>query len=452
MRPMRSTTGDISTRAARALRGALGLAATLAAAAIGPISVLAQGAAPATREMVLSFDDVPVVATCAPDAIRQITARLTDVLERRGIPSAALVTPIECVNPTLLRETLRRWREVGATIGNHSHTHPDLNGTPTEAYFDGIQRAQERIDEAVPTGGRWFRPPYLHTGNDRAKKEALAAYLADEGYRMAPVTVDNQEWVYAGVYDAAVEAGDAALAERALDGYLRHLEESVVFYEDLSRAVFGREIPQVLLLHANQLNADHLDAVIDLLEARGYGFISLETATQDPAYASEDPYVGPRGLSWLQRWALAKGVDVPAEPREEAWASVALARAREGADEPGDEEAVRRALEHYLAGHATGRGAHFDSVFHSSANLYWVANGELRSRTSAEYIAGASGAPAADEAERERRIAWVEVKDDIAIARIELEYPSATFTDYMSLLRVDGEWRIVAKLFDIDRP
>lgn len=116
-----------------------------------------------------------------------------------------------------------------------------------------------------------------------------------------------------------------------------------------------------------------------------------------------------------------------------------------------EEAAVREALEHYLAGHATGIGAHFDSVFHETSNLYWVSNDSLRTRTGNSYIASAPGRPAPDEAQRRRRIAWVEVSGDIAVARIDLLYPTVTFTDYMSLLKTHGEWRIVSKFFHADR-
>jgi hypothetical protein len=116
-----------------------------------------------------------------------------------------------------------------------------------------------------------------------------------------------------------------------------------------------------------------------------------------------------------------------------------------------DEAAVRAALQHYLAGHATGLGAHFDSVFHERANLYWIADGAVQTRTGESYIAGASGRPAANESERRRRITWVEVTGSTAVARIDLDYPGVWFTDYMALLEVDGEWRIVNKIFHIDR-
>ena len=100
----------------------------------------------------------------------------------------------------------------------------------------------------------------------------------------------------------------------------------MAFYEALSPAVFGREIPQTLLLHANLLNAEHLGRVVAMLEGRGYRFIGLTEALSDPAYLREDTYVGPRGLSWLQRWAMEDGIPVPDEPREAEWVAEAFRR------------------------------------------------------------------------------------------------------------------------------
>jgi len=116
-----------------------------------------------------------------------------------------------------------------------------------------------------------------------------------------------------------------------------------------------------------------------------------------------------------------------------------------------EEAAIRAALEHYLLGHATGDGAHHAMVFHDVANLYWIRDGELAARTSADYIAGAPGEPAEDEAERRREITMVDVTGDAAVAKIVLDYPDALLTDYMSLLKIDGEWKIVSKIFTVER-
>jgi hypothetical protein len=112
-----------------------------------------------------------------------------------------------------------------------------------------------------------------------------------------------------------------------------------------------------------------------------------------------------------------------------------------------EEAAVRAALEHYIQGHATGDGTHFSLVFHPESKLFWVRDGQLMQRTSADYIAGAPGKPAADEAQRKRRIVSVDVTGNAASAKIELDYPNAKLTDYMSLLKVGNEWKIVNKIF-----
>ena len=116
-----------------------------------------------------------------------------------------------------------------------------------------------------------------------------------------------------------------------------------------------------------------------------------------------------------------------------------------------EKAAVRKALEHYLQGHGTGSGAEFTMAFQDSANLYFIRDGKMQIRTSKDYIAGAPGKPADDEAKRKRRIDFIDVTGTAAVAKITLEYPTVTFVDYMSLLKVGDEWKIVAKIFDARR-
>jgi hypothetical protein len=112
-----------------------------------------------------------------------------------------------------------------------------------------------------------------------------------------------------------------------------------------------------------------------------------------------------------------------------------------------EEAAIRRALDHYLAGHATGDSAHFRAAFHKVANLYFVRGDTVATRTGDAYIASAGGKPAPDEAQRRRRIVSIDRTGDAAIAKIELDHPNALLTDYMALLKSGGEWRIVNKIF-----
>ena len=112
-----------------------------------------------------------------------------------------------------------------------------------------------------------------------------------------------------------------------------------------------------------------------------------------------------------------------------------------------EEAAVRAALEHYFRGHATGQGEHFRKIFHPDSKLFAVRDGKYWQLTSEEYIARAPGKPADDEAQRKRIIESVDIAGNAASAKIVLDYPQVKFTDYMSLLKIDGEWKIINKTF-----
>jgi hypothetical protein len=117
------------------------------------------------------------------------------------------------------------------------------------------------------------------------------------------------------------------------------------------------------------------------------------------------------------------------------------------AEEPG----VRAALNAYLEGHATGRADAFRRAFQPEARMLSAKDGHLVKTDIADYIARAPGQPAADEDRRRRRIDFVDIVGDAAMAKITLTYPDVTLTDYMTLLKIDGEWRIVSKAFSADR-
>lgn len=114
-----------------------------------------------------------------------------------------------------------------------------------------------------------------------------------------------------------------------------------------------------------------------------------------------------------------------------------------------DEAAVRAALNHYIQGHATGDPSHMRIAFHPAARLFWSSADTLATRTSEEYISRSPGKPAADEASgvRKRRIESVDVTGNAATGKIVLDYPDAYIVDYMSLLKTNGEWKIINKIF-----
>ena len=116
-----------------------------------------------------------------------------------------------------------------------------------------------------------------------------------------------------------------------------------------------------------------------------------------------------------------------------------------------DIEGIQQAVQHYLDGHATGDPAVMTRAFHGSARLQFIRNGQYSTRTLEAYLGGMGGSPADDEADRRRRVVSVDYTGDTGVARLELDYPGALITDYMQLLKIDGEWKIVNKIFTVQR-
>ena len=159
----------------------------------------------------------------------------------------------------------------------------------------------------------------LHAGNTPAKKAAIEKFLDDRGYVNAPVTIDNQDFMFDRVYRQAIRNGQLEVARCIGTAYVAYMEEVVAFFEQRSVDVMGYEIPQVLLLHDNALNAEYFPELVDMLQRRGYRFVSLDEALRDPAYSQPEEYVGPRGLSWIHRWGLTRGMEFREEPRDPGW-------------------------------------------------------------------------------------------------------------------------------------
>ena len=271
-----------------------------------------------SRQMALTFDDLPAQrAPGIPDQrVEMITRSLLQVLQQHQAPAVGFVNESklyrdEQVVPERVG-LLESWLEAGMELGNHTYSHPDLHRISLAEFEADLLRGEDitrPLAAARQVPYRYFRHPFLHTGRDLDTKHALERRLNQLGYQIAPVTIDNSEWIFARAYDEALDRQDLDLQRKLGAEYVQYMLRMVSYYEDQSRGLFEREIPQILLVHANAINAHYLDRLLEALDQRGYEFIELELALSDPAFNSADTYVGPGGITWLHRWALTRGVD-----------------------------------------------------------------------------------------------------------------------------------------------
>jgi peptidoglycan-N-acetylglucosamine deacetylase len=283
--------------------------------------LLASSAFAQSRQVAITIDDLPRGGDNGGRdlaSIRKMTEKLLAPL--RGVPLIGFVNAgrAQQLSDAGLQSILKIWLDYGATLGNHSYSHPDLNNVTLERYTSDVLQGEPAITKALGHRPVYFRHPFLHAGNDAAKKRGLSEFLAAHGYTVAPVTFDNSDWMFAAIYGSAL-GHDAALAAKVKQAYVPYMESVIAFFEERSKEVVGREFPQTLLIHASQLNADAMPDLLAMFRRRGYAFVSLEEALKDDAYRLPENYVGKGGFSWIHRWSQAKGLPGRGEPDEPGW-------------------------------------------------------------------------------------------------------------------------------------
>lgn len=277
---------------------------------------------PARREVAVTFISLPYARSYPDDAltVERTTRQLLDTIKAHDIPAVGFVGEraiFKQGEKEPRTAPLKMWLDAGLELGNQTFSHKWLYNTPLSEFEEDVVRGEAVTRRLLTERGRtlrYFLYPYLNTGQDLETKQSFEKFLRERGYTFAPVTIDNMDWLFARVYDEAIERGDTETLARVGREYVPYMEGMFEFYEKLSVDVVGYEIPQVLMLSASKLNAVYLEDLVQMLKRRNYSFVSLEAAMKDKAYEQPDKYTGPVGISWLQRWAITNGMGFRKEP------------------------------------------------------------------------------------------------------------------------------------------
>lgn len=287
---------------------------------VGPAAEEGEGpTGPSETPVAITIDDLPWVGPLPPGWDRMDgTRRILAALERHGAQATGFVN---CGRSQPGTPVLSAWLEAGHELGNHTEQHLDLNYADPASWAADAGTCDRSLRDLTGARSLTFRYPYLHRGPTAERYRAGRAAVDELGSVIAPVTINTGDWILDDPWVAALRSGDDEAAERIATGYVDHVARAAAHYRTVAGERVGRDVAHILLLHANALLADRLDAVLTRLREEGFRFVALEEALRDPVYALEDDYVGPEGLSWLYRIP-------PADPSAHAWDLEEAARVR----------------------------------------------------------------------------------------------------------------------------
>jgi len=198
-----------------------------------------------TGTVAITFDDLPAY-TILPDQtfVDRLNTDLLAGLKRHHIPATGFVVEGKLDELVRARQiaVLKNWQKAGMGLGNHTFSHESPNTLGAQAYIADIAKGEPVTRSLLAARHQrltWFRHPYLETGKDAATQRTINDWLAAHRYRVAPVTIDADDWEFAEPYDDAIaHHNDARRAEIRAE-YLAYTEAMIGWSQEAGKALFG---------------------------------------------------------------------------------------------------------------------------------------------------------------------------------------------------------------------
>jgi peptidoglycan/xylan/chitin deacetylase (PgdA/CDA1 family) len=275
---------------------------------LSALALCAAAAIAQAQSVAFTFDDGPRLAETPLLSPQQRNQALLDALAAHKVSAALFVTCGNGADQPAGYALAQAWGRAGHAIGNHTMTHLDLNSAKvTLAQYQQEISDCDRITATLPGYQKWFRFTFLREGNTPEKRDGMRAFLTQTGYRNAYVSLDTSDWRLDEKLNAVLRANAKADLTPIRQAYLSHLRQRAEAYRDLSRQLEGRDIPQVILLHHNLINALWLKDAIQQFKDMGWTIITPAQAFTDPVY-QQPPEKLVAGQSLLLSIARSKGL------------------------------------------------------------------------------------------------------------------------------------------------
>jgi len=278
--------------------------------------VAAASAAPAPM-IAFTFDDLTAHAPLPQGYTRAgIAEQIIAALKAGNAPAMGFINGVQLEREPASAPVLDKWRAAGLPLGNHGWSHANLNDLSDAQFLSELEKNEPILKAKMGTADwRWFRYPFLSEASaDPAKRARIRKLLAERGYKVATVTMDFSDWAFNNTYARCVAKGDSDAILRMEHSWLGNAAVQADRSREMAKALYGRDIPYVLLMHLGAFDARMMPRLIALYREKGYRFVSIEEAERDAYYAPEtNPALSPppQGLNGAM---AAKGLKEPQAP------------------------------------------------------------------------------------------------------------------------------------------
>lgn len=245
----------------------------------------------------LTFDDLPSANM----------VDINDALRKHNVPSVlGFVNGKNAKYTANYDKLLKDWLSNGNLIGNHTWSHLDLAKVGPDDFITDIKQNEEMLDKYDKNHG-YFRYPYLSEGKTKQDKEKVKNYLKNNSYRNIPVTVDVQDWRWNTAYTDCKNTGRNP--DRMVDLYIDFTINTIEYSDALSIELFGYRIPQVVLLHVNELNKAALDGLLSRIEGSGFKYANLKEILNDKVLNRDTGFVSDYGSTLIYETISVRDYD-----------------------------------------------------------------------------------------------------------------------------------------------
>ncbi len=256
----------------------------------------------AQKTVSITIDDVPWNRSNLFEVVDSMDLPVTVFINEGKLyqNGGMLVGPVKLLNKWSSKSNI--------TLANHTFSHSRYSKVGYEAFTQDVLNGEKLTNTLLPEGKKLehFRFPYNDLGKDSLQQDSIKRFLDDQGYKIAPFTVESSDWKYNKIYRHYLKENKKDSALWIAQSYVDYTMQLFHFFDSVLVAEHGRDVSHIYLCHDNPLNEYCLPIIVEKLRQKDYKVVSYDESLKDSIYHQTNYYHKKYGVSWVYRWTNDK--------------------------------------------------------------------------------------------------------------------------------------------------